>query len=157
MRLALQPQRSTATSLDEVLAKLNLTAHEDTKSNDLIQGYDFAANLRTDVVLVDRNKTHYIILHYGETGQQLNYRQQPASLLQLNSNSEADLVALLCLVYEHQDRNQIAHHCCRSCNSWNSESGGKGFMIHSLPTLHLPSSSSAGAAAAGLAATPTSL
>ena len=62
MRLALQPQRSTATSLDEVLAKLNLTAHEDTKSNDLIQGYDFAANLRTDVVLVDRNKTHYIIL-----------------------------------------------------------------------------------------------
>ena len=88
-----------------MLAKLNLTAHEDTKSNDLIQGYDFAANLRTDVVLVDRDKTHYIILHYGETGQQLNYRQQPASLLQLNSNSEADLVALLCPVYEHQDRN----------------------------------------------------
>ena len=56
MRLALQ-QRSPATSLDEVLAKLNLTAHEDTKSNDLIQGYDFAANLRTDGVLVDRNKT----------------------------------------------------------------------------------------------------
>ena len=46
-----------------------------------------------------------IVLHYSETGQQLNYLQRPASLLQLASNSEADLAALLRLVYEHQDRN----------------------------------------------------
>ena len=48
-----------------------------------------------------------IVLHYSETGQQLNYLQRPASFLQLDSNSEADLVELLCRVYEHQDRNGI--------------------------------------------------
>jgi hypothetical protein len=63
MRLSQQPQRSPATSLDEVLAKLKLTAHEDTKSNDFIQDYDFAANLRTDVVLLDRKDRQYIVLH----------------------------------------------------------------------------------------------
>jgi hypothetical protein len=60
-----------------VLAKLKLTANADTKSNDFIQGYDFAANLRTDVVLVDRKDTHYIVLHDSATGQQLSYLQRP--------------------------------------------------------------------------------
>ncbi len=107
VRLALQPQRSAATSLQKVLAKLEIQAGEDTKSNDFIRGYALGDNCQSCVVLVDRIDTHFIVLHYRATGQQQNYLQRPASSLQLASNSEADLVELLCLIYEHQDRNQI--------------------------------------------------
>jgi len=72
-----------------------------------------AAKFRKDEVLLDRADKHYIVLHYDRDGQQLNYLQRQASFLRLrdgarDSTSEADLVALLCLVFAHQDRNQIA-------------------------------------------------
>jgi hypothetical protein len=84
-----------------------------TKSNDFIQGFELADKFRTDVVLLDRDDNLYIVLHYDPTGHQLNYLWRPASLLRLrdgasDSNSEADLQALLCLVFAHQDRNRVA-------------------------------------------------
>ena len=92
---------------------MQIHAGADTKSNDFIQGFDLAAKFRMDVVLLDRADKHYIVLHYDRDGQQLNYLQRQASFLRLrdgarDSTSEADLVALLCLVFAHQDRNQIA-------------------------------------------------
>ena len=87
-----------------MLQALQIQAGPDSKSNDVIQGFDLAAKFRMDVVLLDRADKHYIVLHYDRDGQQLSYLQRQASFLRLwdgarDSTSEADLVALLCLVF----------------------------------------------------------
>ncbi len=105
-----QQRRRPATSLAEVLEELEIRAGELTESNDFTQGFALGDRLKKDVVLIDR-PSHLIVLHYDPYSRELNYLQRPASSLRLEErpsdpNSEADLVALLSLIFAQQDYNR---------------------------------------------------
>ena len=107
-----QQRRRPATSLAEVLEELEIRAGELTESNDFIKGFALGDRLQRDVVLIDDRAKHFIVLHYDPASRELNYLERPASSLRLEErpgdpSSEADLVALLRLIFAQQDYNNV--------------------------------------------------
>jgi hypothetical protein len=111
-QLAEQQQPPPATSLADVLEALEIRADELTKSNVFIQGFALGDSTKKDVILIDRPDV-FIILHYDPHSQGQNYLLRPASTLRRedkpgDATSEADLTALLCLVFAQQKYSRIA-------------------------------------------------
>ena len=112
-QLKQQRQRPQAASLAEVLVEVDIQARELTVSNDFTQGFALCDRLRSDVVLIDRAGL-FIVLRYDPNSRDMNYLQRPASSLELEDKpgddptSEADLVALLRLIFAQQDYSCVA-------------------------------------------------